>query len=142
MPVAYIPYWTVVNPGFQYPSFILMCFYIYIYIYIYIYRLIIDPIEHHICPSPVLYACLKHSSVVNPGLQYKNIILFYVNMPVPVPCALAWLYLFNQGCPCLGSSTLDILMIPNMGRINYDCCADVHWFDKFNYRFYVNNFLL
>ena len=62
----------------------------------------------------------KYSLVVNrcniPPLYIYIYNFFYVNMPVP--CTFAWLYLFNPGCPCLGSSTLDVLMSPDIGRNN------------------------
>ena len=105
-------YWTVVNPGLQYPSFILMFF---VFFNINIYTNNRYPIGHHICP--VLCAFCKYSSVVNPRLQYPSFIyinFFDVNMPEP--CTFAWLYLFNPGCPCLG--TLDVLMSPDIGRNN------------------------
>ena len=58
-------------------------------------------------------------------------------MPMPMPCTFAWLYLFNPGCPCLGSSTLDVLMSPDIGRNNLfllitDCVHTVSFKAKVN----------
>ena len=54
----------------------------------------------------------KYSLVVNPKVAIS---LLYIYFLCKYACAL---YLFNPGCPCLGISTLDVLMSPDIGRNN------------------------